>query len=385
MAVNNEFFETINNLVDEAVGRDVEFPYITFENFVEVGKNLLNTNGTDFANNYISALMNKIALTINTFRSYNGKYKELIRGSLDKGNTIEMIMHRFYETQSAAFTNLVDNETVDQYEIHKPKIEAKYFVDSNTYTIPITIQRVELIKAWESPVAMDNFIATIVGSVLNSNEFAREKGRIAMVASLIVKTSNSNNAATTEDDPAQIYRLVTLYNAKAPDNEKVTSDNALRSEKFIKFAVETIKKVSRKIESVSTSFNIDGIETFTPDYAKHLFVNGALTSAMDTYIYTNNYRPEYSVLKDYIMVDYWQVAERPLDIDWLDNENNEPIRIGPVLCVLCDYYSLGEYVVEQTMDVTPYNARGKYWNNWLNVELRYLNNYAANSVVFTLE
>lgn len=383
--VNNNFYLTINELVTQASSGEVT-GVIDYETFIDAGRTILDIQGTDLQNNFISALMNKIALSINTFRSYNGKYKELVRGTVTSGNTIEMIMNQFYETQAAAFVSLADNGTVDQYEIHKPKIEVKYYTETNAYSIPITIQRDQLIKAWENPASMDSFIAGVTGSVLNSNEFAREKGRIGMVAGLITYVYDNGDYATTEDEPAQIYKLVTLFNNRLADSsEVVNADTALRSEKFIKFAVETIKKVLRKVESPSTEFNSEGIITFTPDYSKHLFVNGALTSAMDTHIYTNNYNPEYSILKDYIMVDYWQNAKKPLDVAYNHTGNDVESNVTGVLALVCDYYTIGEYLKEQSMDTTPYNARGKYWNNWLNVETRYITNNYANAVIFVLE
>lgn len=381
MAVNNNFYKTINDLVSSATNG--EMSVTDYDTFIDSGRAILDINGQDLQNNFITALMNKIGLVLNTFRSYEGKYKELIRGTITNGNTIEMIMTHFYDTQAAAFVNLQDNTTVDQYVINKPKTEVRYFVDTNAYSIPVTVQRDQLVKAFESPEAMDYFIASITGSVLNSNEFAREKGRIGIVAKMIAfDYANGTSNTSKPDAPAQVYKLVSMYNVTHGD--EIAAEYALNSENFVKFAVETIKKVLRKIKSPSAQFNCEGITTFTPDYGTHLFVNSALVSAMATHIYTNNYNPEYSVLKDYIDVDYWQNANTPLTVIDTPAEG-DAITVNNCIAVICDHYAVGEYLKEQSLDTTPYNARGKYWNNWLNVETRYIHNTFANSVIFVLE
>lgn len=385
MSVNNDFYKVINELVSSATNGTLEAT--DYEKFIDSGRTITDIDGQDLQNNFISALMNRIGKVINTFRSYEGKYKDLIRGTITNGNTIEMIMNHFYDTQAAAFVNLQDNTTVDQYVINKPKTAVRYHTETNAYAIPVTIQRDQLVKAFESPEAMDYFIASITGSVINSNEFAREKGRIALVAKMIAfDYANGSSNESNPDAPAQVYKLISLYNASHIKSQIDGADGVkvLNNEDFVKFAVETIKKVLRKIKSPSAQFNHEGIVTFTPDYGTHLFVNSALVSAMATHIYTNNYNPEYSVLKDYIDVDYWQNANSPLTVIDTPAEG-EAITVNNCIAVVCDYYAVGEYLKEQSMDTTPYNARGKYWNNWLNVETRYIHNTFANSVIFVLE
>lgn len=382
MAVNNNFYTTINGLVEQAT-KGSTTPIVDYDSFIEVGKSITDIQNTDLQNNFITALMNRISMVINTARNYEGSYKELTRGSLDYGNTIELIIQQFYDAQAAAFVDLVDGTSVDQYKIYKPKANVDYYVDTVAYKIPITIQYDQLKKAFTGPGAMDSFIADITMYVMNSNELKREAGRIALVAKLIVDTTSAD-AATSTDTPARHYKLLSLYNTITGAN--LTTANALYNAEFIKFAISTINKVTEKTKKVSESYNKKGIKTFTRAQDRHLFVNSALVSAKGTYVFPDAFNNSEEIsLRDYINVPYWQNEKSPLTVTYEDPENSgQSLTTEPVLAVLCDKFAIGEYVRKQDMRTTPFNADGEYWNNFLNVELKYLVCESANSVVFTL-
>ena len=65
-------------------------------------------------------------------------------------------------------------------------------------------------------------------------------------------------------------------------------------------------------------------------------------------------------------------------------DSTETKTTVPVVAVMLDSYAAGEWIKKRDMRTTPFNARGEYWNNFLNVEVQYLTLSAANSVIFTL-
>lgn len=355
-----------------------------FAQFVDAGKKISDLSNADLTNGFLSALMNRIAFSVNTYRSYTGKYKELIRGSIGMGNTIEMIMQHFYSTKDAKFGAQLpaNGQSVDQYEINRPVVSATYYTESNVYSITKTIERTELAKAFESYGNMDAFIQDIVGYIINSNEFTREVGRIGLVATAIAKINVKNAAATVTTKNATHYDLRAAYVAETGDASLAAASVAecLNNEKFVKFAVAAIKKVSRRLTSPSNKFSPTGaVTTFTPEGDKHLFIASDLEAAMQTWIVTNNYHPEASILENYIPVSYWQSEDAPFDIksEGVDDVNG-------VIGFICDKYAIGEYTALEEMEMTPYNARGRYWNYYLNCEQRYVINEDANMVVFTV-
>ena len=382
MAVNNNFYAAINALVAKATGGTTAV-ITDYSSFIDAGKKITDILYTDLQNNFISALMNRIALVINTARGYEGAYRELERGTLEYGNTIEMIINKFYEAQAAPFVALTDGYSVDQYVVKKPDVDAHYYINTDAYQLVITIQYDQLKKAWESPASMDAFIQNVIMYVMNSNELRREAGRIALVADLIVRDL-AETAASTIDTPAQVYQLLTLYNGIA--GTSLTASEALYNEEFIRFAVKTINMVVEKTKKVSKSYNNDGIMTFTRPEDRHLFVNSVLVSALGAYVFPNAYNKDDQItLNNYLNVPYWQAEDHPLTVKYFDDDvAGDEATTDPVLAVMCDRYAIGEYIRKQDMRSSPFNAAGEYFNNFLNVEVAYVSCPAANSVVFTL-
>lgn len=379
MNINNEFYSTINELVSRA-SRGVITDIVDYDSFIDSGKKINELDNPDeFRNAFCNAIANKVQLSLDTARSYQGKYAKLIRGSVAPGGVIELITHLFYETREAAFVSLENDQSVDQWIINKGDTDVAYFTKSNSYQIPVTIQYTELEGAFTSPERMQIFLNNKITYALNSNELAREVGRIGLIADLLVELSSAN-AGANDNDPAMRYPLVTMYNDIYSDT--LTADNCLYNTEFIRFACMVIKKVSDKLTKVSTSYNRSGIKTFTPADDKLTFINGAFTSAMTAYLRPVDYRPEYSVIPDgFENVPYWQDENNPLTVSYGEDETKTP----PVIALIVDNLTLGEYVEHERVLSTTLNARGEYYNTFINVQTKYISNKNANSVIFTLE
>ena len=395
MAVNKNFYATINQLMGyHADGGDNKI--VDYSSFIDVGRKITALTGQELMNNFISALMNKIGLTINTFRSYDGRYKSLVRGRLDYGDVIEVITNKFYDAQAAGFINLTNGTSLDQWEVHKPDVDVSYYVESNPYTIPITIQRDQLEKAWSNPAAMDSFIQGTIGYVVNSSEFARESGRIGLVANAIADlyhvdhTSGPNPGKGDLNTPAISYNLWKIGKDRGIIQSADTLDVALTKPEFVRLAVQCILNASSLMSTVNSKMNIAGIRTFTPEDNKHMFIHSALASAMRTWLYISPDGIPVSAPKitSYIEVPNWQNEESPFEVvkGTIDTpESSDKVAVGGVLAFLCDEYALGEYVRSESMDGTPYNARMKTFNYWYNVETKLVENTNANMAVFFYE
>lgn len=403
MSINTNFYATINELVNNGLSGAVgQHPVTNYTTFVQTGHALNDIDGAYLANNFVKNLMNKTALTLSTFRSYRGRYEDIFRGNLDNGNTIELIVQGFYQAREPQFANLTDGQTVDQYKVALPEVHTKYYTDSNAYQIPVTISKSQLRKAWESPAAMDSFIQGIIGSVLNSNEMQRQIGRQAAVTNAIaigMGADPSTMKCTTQpvtgirighyDDPGNQYSEGLTQHEPSPEILEVFN-RFLHNGEALRGAVATIRSTLHKMGEYSERYNPEGIPTFTPDSGKRLYLLDDFAKACDAYIYQGAFNPDYNRLVDYVDVSYWKNSEYPWlmlqnDADplyshYTDSKGNNHIYF--VVALAFDEYAIMEYLKQQTMDVTPLNAAGQYWNYYLNVDSQLINNLMANCVPF---
>lgn len=389
MSINNNFYTVINSLVAQGAGS--ELVVTDHKSFIDYGKQLDGINGTEIANNFLSALANRIAQVVELYRGYSGDYSDLYRGNIEYGQTIEQIMYTWYESNAAEWTQLNDGDTFGTYTISKPQIVVNYYEKENAYDIEKTIQFEMLKKAFTSEAEMSSFMAGIFGMFTNSNELIREEARLGMIAGAIVKENTDAKAAkaTSSDALGGMYDLRACY---ANDTGDTTLNNAtievmLNNEKFIKYTMATIKKVKKKMTKPSTKFSPSNkIKTFTPENAQQTYLAAGLKTAIDSYIINTAHYPEGAdVLNlDAKSVAYWQSADSPYDI----TTKNPTLPMGAtttmngVVGIIFDDWACGEYTSVQTMDISPYDAKHRCWQYIYHGLCRYVVNQDANFVVF---
>lgn len=389
MSINNNFYEVINSLVSQGAGS--ELVVTDHKSFIDYGKQLDGVKGADIANNFLSALANRIAQVVELYRGYNGDFTDLYRGNLEYGQTIEQIMFQWYDSTAAGWTQLNDGETFGTYTISKPQIAVNYYEKENSYDIEKTIQLEMLKKAFTSEAEMSSFMSGIFGMFTNSNELIREEARLGMIAGAIMKayTITGSTKATSSDALGGMYNLRECY---ANDTGDTTLNNAeievmLNNEKFIKYTMATIKKVKKKMTKPSTKFSPSRkIKTFTPENAQQTYLAAGLKTAIDSYIINTAHYPEGAdVLNlDAKSVAYWQSAASPYDIT--TNNPSVPasisITLNGVVGIVFDDWACGEYTSVQTMDISPYDAKHRCWQYIYHGLCRYVVNQDANFVVF---
>lgn len=389
MSINNNFYEVINSLVSQGAGS--ELVVTDHKSFIDYGKKLDGINGTEIANNFLSALANRIARVVELYRGYNGDFKDLYRGDIEYGQTIEQIMFQWYDSTAAGWTQINDGETFGTYTISKPQIAVNYYEKENSYDIEKTIQLEMLKKAFTSEAEMSSFMSGIFGMFTNSNELIREEARLGMIAGAIMKayTITGSTKETSSDALGGTYNLRECY---ANDTGDTTLNNAtievmLNNEKFIKYTMATIKKVKKKMTKPSTKFSPSRkIKTFTPENAQQTYLAAGLKTAIDSYIINTAHYPEGAdVLNlDAKSVAYWQSAASPYDIITYNPAvpANISITLKGVVGIVFDDWACGEYTSVQTMDISPYDAKHRCWQYIYHGLCRYVVNQDANFVVF---
>ena len=382
MSINNNFYSVINSLVSQGAGNAIA---VTDHNsFIDFGKQLDGINGTEIANNFLSALANRITQVVELYRGYTGDYADLYRGNLVYGQTIEQIMYTWYESNAAGWTQLNNGETFGTYTISKPDIKVNFFEKENAYDIEKTIQFEMLKKAFTSEAELNNFMSGVFGMFTNSNELIREESRLGMIAGSIA--NNSTPAATTSEALSTVYDLRKCYKTDTGDTslDDKPIEVLLHNENFVKYTMATIKKIKKKMTKPSIKFSQTGnVKTFTPENAQNTYLAAGLKTAIDSYIInTAHYAEGASVLNlDAKSVAYWQSAATPYDIKSGTSESDKKEVFG-VVGVVFDDWACGEYTSVQTMDISPYDAKKRCWQYIFHGLCRYVVNQDANFVVF---
>ena len=427
--INNNAWIAINELVSRAAGV-ADAAIVDDKSLIDFGRKLSTTDADTFKNNFANEIANKVRISLNLVRKYDGKLQSLIRGSMPANSVLEIIQNTFFNTRSADFVNLVDEQSVDMYKVAKGGQTADYFVDENAFKLFVTIQSVEIEGAFMSGDAMQAFLTGKITYLVNSYNLAREQGRRVMLASEI-KDLSTAAAADTPDSLAQRYPLCTLYNAvygyKNGDAGFATKASALYDANFVKFAIMIINKIHKKLSTPSQSFNDGTIKTFTPEGSKKLICLEALSDSIVAFKTT--FSPDATVLPMHETVEFWQQEKDPYVAWFLTSGKNLKVvntdadrgtvvgtyyyviasgktylraagsytevtdfddgtaqtSTAPTVAVLFDDMAMGEYVTHEATRTTPFNAAGEYYNVFMNFQGKLVRLKSANAVIFTLE
>lgn len=390
--INNAFYKVANDLMARASKGAGLTPVniIDYSTFIEAGTQLKsNVTWQQLTNDFAAEIANKVELTINIARQYNADLASMNMGTLSPEAAIEVINNSFFDVRAAEFVGLTDGDSVDQYVINKGKQDVDYYYKSNAGQIPVTIATDELKGAFRSPEAMDAFLYAKVMYALNSKNQAVEVARYALLANAVIDLTHSTSsykAPEAEDvyDCTQRYKLVSLYNGINKTN--LTTADALYDKDFLRFAVSIINSVKKKMTKASESFNAKKWKTFTPADEIRTYVVAPVGSAVEAYLYPDTFHNETNRLGDFETIPYLQNEKKPFIANYsYGSTTDNSLETPPVLAVCADRYALMEFTEIDDVTTTPYNAAGRYTNDWVNFQYAYMYNRHANLVVFTLD
>ena len=387
MAINSNIYTILADMVKEEFGETIEI--YDRSTFVSAGFKLTADHTmTELANAFANNIANKVQLTLNIVRDYDEYLTFLNAGTLPPGGGLEIINHSFYEARSGDFANLTDNQSYDMYVVNKGKDFANYYFDSNAYQINITINSREIEGALQSPEAMSAFYEGKLAYGFNAKRNYANLLRLGLLArgfETILTGTYAATPATNQLAPARSYPLVTLYNAI--HNTSITAAGCLYDKDFLRFAVGLINDVRYKMAGYSTAFNpsektATPFGTFTPYSDSRLVVNSVFAENVGSYLHDDSYRDDNDQLNYTERVPYWENASSPLTIEY--EASSTQTTSVPIIATLFDRYALMTFDQINSVDMTPYNARGMYSNAWFNYQVGIYQNLDANQVIFTL-
>lgn len=382
MAVNNEFYTTINELTNRSITGNVTTP-IDAATWVDYGRAMQNLDGQLLANGFLKNLLNRVKVTVDTFRTYKGKFLGVYRDTADFG-VIEMYKKKFYESRKAPFIGL---KTGDQFPftVYLPDEDVTYFTDTNARQTPITIQTVELRGAFDSPEKMDRFINHIFSNIANSLELQREQARRALIVNGMrdVAVNHKPTSVPEIGQPVQYYDLIAMYNNTAATPFQGEPPKALANPDFVRFAVSAIQAAVTSMREVTDKMNGKGEKTFSTNthiVTAQPFKSAVTLTAMNTF--NDNY------LVDGVTgetVSWWESSTNPLLI--FANNGTGPVdaESNPVyfIAVAYDEFTFGEFV-DLNNTTSQYNGEVDATNYYYNDVHRYVYNESAPLAVFGL-
>jgi hypothetical protein len=205
-------------------------PAATQTNLTTVGEAI--TAYTATANEFVSSLINRIAMVIVHNKVAKNPLAILKKGGVPLGTDIEEI----YTNPAKAAT--YDISSTDLLANKLPDVKAMFYRINRQDKYPVTVTRQNLKKAFTSEAAMAQFIDSIVSSLYsgdNYDEFILMKNLIATAYSAghlnKVTIFDENSTTDTDEDIAKalVKNIKTYSNLFQFPSEKFTKYNAVKT------------------------------------------------------------------------------------------------------------------------------------------------------------
>lgn len=304
------------------------------------------------ANQFINTLVNRIAATRVKSAVFNNPYKDLKKGYLEFGETIEDVFVNI--TKAREFS--VEKADAREHKRSMPDVRTAFHTMNYRVQYPITIQDEDLRMAFLSMQGVQDLIAKIVDAVYTAAEY----------------------------DEYLLFKYLMIKGITQGQMKPIAFDSA-----DMKNAAKKFRGASNKITFMSKDYNGAGVTTATPKQDQYIFMDADFNAEYDVDVLAAAFNMDKADFMGKLkLIDDWST---------FDNDRFKVIMAGSdqieevtqaeldlmknVKAVLVD----GEWFqVYDNMDkmTEKYVASGMYWNYFYNVWKTVSFSPFSNAIVF---
>ena len=302
------------------------------------------------ANQFLSALINRIALVRVKSANFNNMYADLKKGYLEFGETVEEVFVQIAKAREFSA------EKAEARELKRslPDVRASFHVMNWRVQYPITIQDEDLKRAFLSIDGVQDLIARIVDAVYTANQYDEY---------LLFKYMLIKSIAHSEMYPVQF--------------NDITAD----SYKF--------RGMSNMITFMSDKYNNEGVHTVTPKEDQVIFMDAMFNAQYDVSVLASAFNMDKAEFMGKLyLIDNWDEFDNDrfdtirANSTQIDEVTEEELAVtANVKAVLLDKEWFQIYD-NKTKFTEKFVASGDYWNYFLNVDKTVSFSPYSNAVVF---
>lgn len=385
-----QLHEIINAVTQEILG-ETGVIQENLSNVVDVGKQIIDSDNVD---NYVNKLVNHIGRVIFVNRLYAGGVPSVLMDSWEYGSILEKISADLPEAEENAAWDLTDRESYNPNIFYKPSVSAKFFNSKVTFEIPLSFTERQVKESFSSAAQLNGFVSMLTTSVENSMTVKLDALIMRTINNMAAETAFSELATVDVQDDSVTWdftetgvRAVNLLNLY---NETVTSpltvDEAMTNPDFIRYATYIIGLYGARVSRISTLFNVEGKERFTPANDMITVLLADFSKASETFLTSNTYNDEKVTLPKHDTVPYWQGSGADYAFDEVSKINvktssGNEVEMGGIIGVMFDRQALGVTNLNRRV-TTNYNPKAEFYTNFYKFDAGYYNDLSENFVLF---
>ena len=393
----------LTSLVQQATGQKLIVPTTPGE-FVSVATTALKTGYDPILN----ALSQMWGTTIFSARPYSRLFKGMEMSMERWGNATRKLSiadkpveddARFqypvgYDSGQTPATG--DGKSVDMFALNKPDVLQTNFYGQAVYENSYTIFRDNLDTAFTSPAEFMRFVSMVAQNRSDKLEQYRENIARGLLA-------NYAGSLLAEMKESRVIHLLTEYNTLT--GLKLTEQSVYQPSNFAPFMrwvfsrVSVLSKMMReRSEMFQTVINDKHVMRHTPADRLKVYMYTPAMEQMTAMVNSVTYNDDFIKYTDFEAVNFWQSIETPdsimLDPIYTQSDGTVTTKTGQgggpgveqtgIFGLMFDEDALGYAQVNAWNQLTPFNAKGGYWNDFDHVNFRTMQDMTEKGLILLL-
>ena len=307
------------------------------------------------ANQFISTLVNRIALVRVRSANFNNMYSRLKKGYLEFGETVEEVFVNIVKAREFSA------EKAEKRELKRSLPDVRTAFHSMNWRVqyPITIQDEDLRMAFTSMSGVTDLIAKIVDAVYTAAEY----DEFLLFKYLMIKAIAKGQMYPKAFDPADI-----------------------------KNAAKAFRGVSNQLTFMSNKYNAYGVHTTTPRGDQIIFMDASFNAEYDVDVLAAAFNMDKATYTGALyLIDDWTTFDNDRFSEIMEGSNMiEPVTeeelalMKNVKAVLIDEEWFQVYD-NQNKFTEKYVASGEYWNYFYNVWKTVSSSPFSNAIVLVAD
>lgn len=388
--------EVLNDVFADVLGQAEITVAEDLSNFIEVGKTI--TGSVDFTekvDNYVKSLIDRVGKVVFRENKVSVSHLPIYKDSWEYGSICEKIRVEAPETQKIDYTfDLAHYTGEDVFKPVLPTASAKFFNNSTTFTLKITLPKKQLKSAFTSASEISRFISLIENSIKQKLAIDLLALEYRTEANLVVEKFKYGNghslvnlyAEWLRDDPQAVTVASNFHSCK----------DCITNPFFLRYANMRIGMYRDFIKKPSVLY-ADSNGAFyntTADSQQTMLLITDFDKALDTYLYSMNRHNDFVKLSGYSSVPYWMSGGESDSYDKRSTINaipasdgdtpvgdRKPILVNNIIGILHD--ERASAVMCEHKDTESINVPdARAINYWYFADANYVNDTEENVIVF---
>lgn len=372
-----------------ATGQESTTPIVDTSTFTSVAQATLLT-GTD---NYTKAISQVLGRTVFAVRPYDAPMRNLQVTGDEWANHRRKINFCDSDPVTDKAWALVDGQSVDMYEVHKPKVLQTNYYGQTNYSRVYTQADTQMEAAFKGPEELAQFWSSFVLHLSNQIEADRRN----LAANLMA----NHLTGMTVTNPDSVVYLLDEYNAQ--QGTSLTVQDVYKEANFPGFAAYAygrINDISRLLKERSIKWHqnwtISGAKydlmRHTPYDRQHLYLYSGTQSQIDAKVIPQVFHDNMLRYRDAEQITFWQNLDKRDQISATPvvtttagvAQKNAAVQLSNVFGCLLDFDAIGYTPRLSRIAPTPMNARGLYTNFWYHYGWSWYDDFTENAVLFLM-